>query len=243
MTTLGASMVYWLALIWLGLIIYHFASFYQSTYARESKNSYFQTFFNRGNRGEYMIFKSLEHFRQSSAILTNVYLPKYDGTTSEIDIIFISRKGLFIIESKNYSGWIYGRENYKHWIQTFNNGTKHQFYNPIWQNRGHVKVVKDFTGLPWSAFQSVIIFSNDCKLKKVRYWSDEVNVIYNRKLKRYLKKQFRRREDILTDKEINDLYDRLKPYTGVTKRVKRRHRKYVKKTIKRSGKRFGFWHH
>ena len=37
-------------------------------------------------------------------ILRNVYVPKENGETSEIDVLYITQKGIFVIESKNYSG-------------------------------------------------------------------------------------------------------------------------------------------
>ena len=37
-------------------------------------------------------------------------MSKEDGETSEVDLIFITQKGIFVFESKNYSGWIFGDE-------------------------------------------------------------------------------------------------------------------------------------
>jgi hypothetical protein len=62
---------------------------------------------------------------------------------SQIDNIVVSPYGIFVIEAKNYDGWIFGDQDKKFWIQTFSNGRKNRFYNPIWQNNGHVKALKD----------------------------------------------------------------------------------------------------
>ena len=43
-------------------------------------------------------------------ILRNVYVPKGDGEMAEIDVMCVTGKGVFVIESKNYSGWIFGSE-------------------------------------------------------------------------------------------------------------------------------------
>jgi hypothetical protein len=63
-------------------------------------------------------------------------LSKKDGSTTEIDLIMIDETGIYVFESKNYSGWIFGDEKRKNWVQTLENRQKNYFYNPIWQNGG-----------------------------------------------------------------------------------------------------------
>jgi hypothetical protein len=50
--------------------------------------------------------------------MTNLYIPKKDGSTTEIDLIMLSQTGVYVFESKNYSGWIFGDEKSKNWMQT-----------------------------------------------------------------------------------------------------------------------------
>ena len=57
-------------------------------------------------------------FGRHGKVLRNVYIPKDDGTTSEIDLLFITQKGIFVIESKNFFGWIFGSENQGYWTAT-----------------------------------------------------------------------------------------------------------------------------
>ena len=83
--------------------------------------------------------------------------------TTEIDVLMISPKGLFVFESKNYSGWIFGSENQKNWYQTLPAGRgrshKENFYNPIMQNRSHIKHLKAFLGTDIPV-RSIIVFSD-----------------------------------------------------------------------------------
>ena len=51
--------------------------------------------------------------KQSGKILTNVYIPKTSGDTAEIDVLYITRKGLLVIENKNYAEYIFGKESNK----------------------------------------------------------------------------------------------------------------------------------
>ena len=61
-------------------------------------------------------------------ILKNIYVP-YGNQTTEIDVVMIHETGIYVIESKNYSGWIFGNENQKQWTQMLNSYTKKRFYN------------------------------------------------------------------------------------------------------------------
>ena len=50
------------------------------------------------------------------------------GKTTEIDLLMLHEKGIFVIESKYYSGWIFGSEDQLKWTQCFRNGRKEHFY-------------------------------------------------------------------------------------------------------------------
>ena len=68
---------------------------YQRTaYNDASGNSVFDTLFDTGNYGEFLIYSCLEDLGDEHKLLTNVYLPKGDGTTTEIDLIMISATGI-----------------------------------------------------------------------------------------------------------------------------------------------------
>lgn len=76
-------------------------------------------------------------------IFRNVYIPVKNNKTSEVDLLIISKKGIFVFECKNYSGNIYGDAKRKKWVQYIGH-QKNYFYNPLFQNRNHVRYLKDF---------------------------------------------------------------------------------------------------
>ena len=63
----------------------------------------------------------------------------------QIDHVVVSRKGIFVLETKNYTGWIFGNENSQNWTQVIYK-RKEKFYNPIWQNFDHIQALKEFLG-------------------------------------------------------------------------------------------------
>ena len=46
----------------------------------------------------------------------DIIIPSSHGTT-QIDHILVSPFGIFVVETKNYKGWIYGSEDQSTWIQ------------------------------------------------------------------------------------------------------------------------------
>jgi predicted RNA-binding Zn-ribbon protein involved in translation (DUF1610 family) len=86
----------------------------------------------------------------------NVTLPTPDGTT-QIDHVFVSRYGIFVVETKNYSGWIFGDENQATWTQKMFK-VSNKFQNPLRQNYKHLKALEAILGIPLEMFHSVVVF-------------------------------------------------------------------------------------
>lgn len=96
--------------------------------------------------------------------VNNVTIPTSNGT-AQIDHILVSRYGIFVIETKNMEGWIFGTETQPRWTQSFRK-SKFQFQNPLHQNYRHIKALEEFLELPTSMFHSVVCFVGDtCQLK------------------------------------------------------------------------------
>lgn len=195
----------------------------KSTYKSEVNLKYSKVRFNKGYNGEYLTFKELESLPGYSKILGNVYIPKDDGTT-EIDIIFIHQTGIYVIESKNYSGWIFGSEKSPNWTQTFQNGKKFSFYNPIWQNNAHIKYLKNLLDdINEEYFKSIIVFSERCTLKKLEIFSESTMVIKRNELRRNMKVYLGVSKGVLSPMQVVDIYKKLKTYANVGDEVKAKH--------------------
>ena len=83
---------------------------------------------NVGQYGEYLteyalLSRSMEGYY---VVLKNLYLPM-KGKTTEIDLLMIHEKGIFVFESKNYSGWIFGSEDQLKWTQCFKSRSTRTF--------------------------------------------------------------------------------------------------------------------
>ncbi|WP_206022546.1 nuclease-related domain-containing protein [Billgrantia bachuensis] len=93
----------------------------------------------------------------------NVTLPTPDGTT-QIDHILVSRYGIFVIETKHMTGWIFGSAKQAQWTQKIYRKT-FKFQNPLRQNYKHVKALEAMLDVPLEAIHSVVVFSGSAVFK------------------------------------------------------------------------------
>lgn len=216
--------VFWLLLFYGLFIFYRYNKYKKSSYRAASGNTFLETVNNKGNYGEYLTFSYLEKLKDYHKLMTNLYIPKEDGTTTEIDLIMLSETGIYVLESKNYSGWIFGDERQKYWTQTFPRGQKYRFFNPIWQNKAHIKALNTVLKLDNdSVYKSYIIFSERCTIKNVNFYSPNVKVINRDDLIKIIKKDIEESEKIFTVEEINNLYFKLMKYTHAKDALKKDH--------------------
>ena len=178
-----------------------------------------------GKRGEKLTereLKLVQLFGRKGKVLRNVYFPKDNGETSEVDVLFITQKGIFVFESKNYSGWIFGDEKGFNWTVMLPNKQKNQFYNPILQNKTHVKWMREFVGPDVPLF-SLIVFSERCELKKVTVESPDVKVIKRDRTYAAVREIWDNTPDALSEEKIDELYEKLKALINVDEAVKKAH--------------------
>lgn len=206
------------------LYIFLYLRFQRSSYRHVSRNSFFKTYINKGFWGEYRIFATLEKLAKPQHILTNLYIPRKDGTTTEIDLVYLTSHGIFVIESKNYSGWIFGNEKQKYWTQTFENKQKFRFFNPIWQNTTHINALKEV--LPEELHQqlhSLIVFNNQATLKKVTVTSENIHVIKREELKSTLNKFNKTTSASFSLEQLSEIANLLSVFMHPNEQVKAQH--------------------
>lgn len=182
-----------------------------------------------GRRGEKLTERELKLVRflgRDGKILRNVYIPKENGETSEIDVLYITQKGIFVIESKNYSGWVFGSEKNYQWTVSLSNGIKNKLYNPIKQNQTHMKWLQNYVGEDIPLF-SIIAFSERCALKLKGEFT--VPVINRDYLYATIRNIWNKSEEKLSDEQVNELYEKLKELTKVSKEDKKKHVEDIKK--------------
>lgn len=162
-----------------------------------------------GGFGEYLTEYAMEHgnIPGRRTVFRNVLVPRTTGPTSEseLDVLMLHDTGVYVMESKNYSGWIFGSEGQRQWAQTFDNGHKERFYNPIIQNRSHVRALSAHLGMPEDVFYSYIVFSERCELRKVPNDTDTYRILRRHHLVKVLRNDIAKRERIFDDARFDEL--------------------------------------
>ncbi len=180
----------------------------------------------KGAEGEKIVTFLLSKLSKKDYRIINDIILKTSTATTQIDHIVVSKYGIFVIETKNYKGLIFGDEKSEKWTQSIY-GNKKKFMNPIRQNYGHIKniekLISDIGSFP---IISIIAFSGDCKLNinvdsHVIIWGKIIETIEKYK------------EVVINDDDINRIYDRIISSNIDSEEVKKEHVRNVrnKKTI------------
>lgn len=133
----------------------------------------------KGYLGETAVAAKLYGLSEQKYRVINDVMIQGDYGTTQIDHVVISAYGIFVIETKNYKGWITGSEYGDHWTKNVY-GNKYSFRNPLKQNYAHIKALEKGLGVSKDKFISIVAFSNKCD---IRVKTNE-NVIYFSQLKR-----------------------------------------------------------
>lgn len=120
----------------------------------------------RGKQGEDAVNAVLDEYcRHSGACLFDNVTMKFKDGTTQIDHILLSKKGVLVIETKNYSGWIFAETEDMTWTQVTGQ-SKNTFQNPLRQNYKHWLAVQSVLGfLPQEVMQSIVVFTGKAQFK------------------------------------------------------------------------------
>lgn len=155
----------------------------------------------KGWYGEYIFYLLIKRIvKDDGKIIRDIIIPKIDdnNVTSQIDNVIISRKGIFVIEIKNFSGKIYGSDEQKEWTQSLNYGkNNYKFYSPVKQNKTHVNRIKEHIKLEIDIFSVIIFIKADISSLKSNYTYD---------IKRF-KKFYRNQKIKYSNSEIEHIYN------------------------------------
>ncbi|TNZ68124.1 nuclease [Vibrio parahaemolyticus] len=186
--------------------------------------SVFKSRWLKGVFGEFLVNRLLSKLPESDyTLIKDVTLPTNDGTT-QVDHIVVSRYGIFVVETKNMKGWIFGSARQKQWTQKIYRHSS-KFQNPLHQNYKHIKALETLLGCSEEHLHSVIVFIGDSTFKTEM----PPNVTYARGSILYIQ-QFN--DVVFSDNDyarLTESINRLKLKRGVITDLK--HRKHVKEVV------------
>ena len=181
----------------------------------------------KGAVGERAIAITLSQLNSKEyKVINDVILRNKNNRTSQIDHIVVSIYGIFVIETKNYKGWIFGQENAEFWKQVIYK--KHyRFRNPVKQNFSHIYTLKEnLSAFKIIKYFPIIVFLGEAELRAI---DSSVPVIYRHQLNTVIKRlsntQYLSKEDVYTIVNI------IKDKNLKTKENKTKHITEIKNTV------------
>ena len=159
--------------------------------------------------GEHWTKQSLDVLDKDKYIVLNDIMIAVNGKTHQIDHIVLSKYGIFVIETKQYNGYIKGSKYDKKWVRYIKGKEPIYYTNPIRQNYGHVKAICGLLNISENkVFNIVCIPSNNVKLNVEHDGEVTTGLTINDKITSY-------KEEIIDDVEelkekiiINNIVDK-----------------------------------
>ncbi len=162
--------------------------------------------FDSGRRGEKFATKIFQENLPDNCLIINDLSLDPCGKSTQIDHLIITPAGLFVIETKAYSGKLTGQVDDRYWVQTKEYGGKKQknrLTNPISQNNYHCTILRQFIDkhdLPFKSedIHSLIAMVNKNHRLEIDGDSSAIDFAWfiPKKIKKYLDKAKYSREDI-----------------------------------------------
>ena len=170
-------------------------------------------------------------------ILFDLYIPTPDGKFAQIDMLFVSSKGVFVIESKNYSDTIIGNEYDEKWYikkksgyrNSYNKSVQNGFYNPVKQNQKHIEAVQyHFKGIPCF---SLIVFSERCKLESINVSSKSAYVFNRYAMINVFSRIYNSNPDVFNDDMIKYITEQFRQYCDADDSIKKAHNDNIRDNV------------
>lgn len=160
-------------------------------------------------------------------VISDILIPDRNGGTTQIDHIVFSKFGIFVVETKNWGGKIYGEADSEYWKQYFFGNKPNKFSNPIKQNVKHIKCLAEVTGAPEKCFINTIIFCGSTLKNRDRIPASVVPGVTS--LINYIKSYC---EELMTAEELAAAVDAIEKHRlKNTLHNRRAHTEYVKNNI------------
>jgi hypothetical protein len=191
-----------------------------------------------GDLGEYKINIQLDQLPKNCRSISDLMLPnsKSKSGYSQIDHIILSPHAIFVIETKNYAGTIYGDFERSKWSV---NG-KFTMMNPFHQNYGHIKAIH--TLIPHvdiSRFVSMVSFTRRCTFKvndELRKIQSNELIVYDTELSEFIARKVNVLKlitdtSVFTEDQVSEMYILLTKENVLDQQIRAKHVENIKSKL------------
>ncbi|WP_336046517.1 nuclease-related domain-containing protein [Solibacillus ferritrahens] len=180
--------------------------------------SYFDVLMKKKVRILNKIMHDLEQAKGARKVMINLQIPVYEEIHS-IDALLLHESGIYVVNIKDKSGWINGREQNIEWKELLHKNKIRTFNNPIHETKRLINALQDqLPEVDATLFETVVVFTNDCSFQQIEIHSENVEVLKMSGLNNLTKTLDRKR---LTEADIETLFSTLEGFmTGKNSALK-----------------------
>lgn len=182
-----------------------------------------------GAEGEKSVSLVLNQLPSEYVTFNDVLLKTRKGT-SQIDHVVVSPYGIFVIETKNYSGAIRGTDSMKYWERHYPNKPMQYFYSPVFQNSGHIKALSMALGISPEYMQGIVVFTG----QKVDL--NGVCSAYSLYINNLLSVICHYQTQIISQECVWAISEYIRGLNVNSAYMRRKHKAYVRKLVRSQGK-------
>ena len=164
--------VFWLLMFVAFLLIIHLVFSLNHSKKSKKQKKHDEKIAKIGKDGENAVYEILSQTKSKhKKIINDIVIKTKADKTSQIDHILINEAGIFVVETKNYKGLIYGSPDSYNWCQYLGN-QKFFFYSPVMQNAAHMKRLKAVLGEEYPYYSVIVFVQNNIKKLNIDYVID-----------------------------------------------------------------------
>ncbi|KAA0566621.1 NERD domain-containing protein [Bacillus sp. CH30_1T] len=212
-----------------------------STAAPKPKRTNEQLASRKGELGEYKIDIQLDQLPKTYRHLSDLLIPnpKAKSGYSQIDHVVITPYAIFVIETKNYQGTIYGGKDRNTWLV---NG-KFKMMNPFVQNYGHIKALSSLIDEKYQdLFVSMVSFTKRSTFKvdpDYRKIASNELIVYDIELSEFIHRKesvlkIQHKEPLLNESDILAIYQAIVNANIPDLSVREEHKRALNKSVKKT---------
>ena len=184
-----------------------------------------------GGFGEWLV-KTYSKTLPGALVLHDVLIDGADGYTSQIDLVLVGNRGVYVVEVKSFpDAKIYGNAQKSKWYY-YSHGKKYEIYSPLRQNKKHVEYLKtflsDFGDVP--VFSIVTMICDDFKISGELSKEAGINTAICSSLptmEKAIYKIAENKPEVLDDAKKQEIYDYIKTKQYIGKDARKEHKEKV----------------
>ena len=160
--------------------------------------------FMKGKIGEAIVSLLLKEFtkKHNGKVINDVIIVDEENKSSQIDHILFHTSGIYVIETKNFSGRIYGKESDKTWTQVLAKGkVKNKFYSPVLQNQKHIERMQNVLSISTFMESCIVLIKGNIA------FIDTPNTYSPLSLRKHILSKIN--EDIIPFEQVEYIYERI----------------------------------